>query len=245
MKKLFTIFLALVGITLSLEASPNEISFVKDPKIIVLLGPPGVGKGTQAKMLSQAFHIPHISTGDLLREHVKLGTTLGKEAKEYMDGGKLVPDSLILNMLFERVSRPDCKNGYILDGFPRTIEQAKSYHERLDKSKKVVALNLQVEDPVLIERLSGRLICQTCGTPYHKKFSPPKKSQVCDQCGGNLMQRTDDTEEVVKKRLQVYRQQTAPLIEYYQKEDDLQTISSNASQEEIFSKILQVFKRNQ
>ncbi|GAB4193321.1 MAG: hypothetical protein Tsb0015_16040 [Simkaniaceae bacterium] len=242
MKKFLVALLAIFGIILHAQGSETQASFLKDPKIIILLGPPGVGKGTQAKMLSDAYHIPHISTGDLLRDHVRIGSALGKEAQKYMNQGQLVPDDLILNMLFERVKEPDCKNGYILDGFPRTLEQAKAYHQRLDPALKVMALNLQVDDQTLIERITGRVICKNCGTPYHIQFSPPKKQGICDACGGELYQRQDDTKEVVVNRLKVYRQQTEPLIQFYQKHDDLKHVPSDLSKEEIFSKIIHIIK---
>ncbi len=220
------------------KTSIDEISSKKNPKIIILLGPPGVGKGTQAKMLSTALAIPHISTGDLLRDHVHRETALGKEAKSIMDKGELVPDRLIMQMIFDRIKRQDCALGYVLDGFPRTLAQAKSYHDNLHTAKKVQVINLQIDDRTVIERLSGRLTCFKCGKLYHKKYSPPVKQGVCDACEGELKQRTDDSEEVIINRLATYQRQTAPLIDYYQEKGMLDTINARESPEEIFEAIL-------
>lgn len=208
--------------------------------ILIMLGPPGAGKGTQAKLLSEKIHIPHISTGDLLRENIRQNTDLGKKAREFMDKGQLVPDELVLNMLFGRVSRKDCENGYILDGVPRTIPQAESLDAHFPKHETVLALNLNLPDGEIVERITKRVMCEKCGTPYHLTFSPPKKAGVCDKCGGHLYQRGDDTKEVVLKRLQVYHAQTAPLIDYYTKKKLIRTIDSTKSKEEILAQIFQV-----
>lgn len=194
---------------------------------LILLGAPGAGKGTQAKWISKEYGLPHISTGDILRQNVKEGTELGKEAKKYMDAGKLVPDELIIGMVKDRLAQDDCKNGFILDGFPRTIKQA----EELEKITDIDAvLNIYVPFEKLIERITGRRSCPKCGAVYHIKYNPPKKEGICDACGTPLIQRDDDKEETVKKRLETYEEQTAPLIDYYEKKGKLITVEG---QEEI------------
>lgn len=186
---------------------------------IILLGPPGSGKGTQAKEIIEKHQIPQISTGDLLREAVKNQTELGKKAKEYMDAGKLVPDEVVVGMVKERLQKDDCKNGFILDGFPRTVPQAESLDQTLaDVGKKIdKVVSIEVPDSEVVERLSGRRTCENCGTMYHVKFNPPQQDGVCDKCGGKLYQRDDDNESTIKNRLQVYHDQTAPLKDYYSK----------------------------
>lgn len=206
--------------------------------VLVLLGPPGAGKGTQAKVLSKTLQLPHISTGDLLRTHIKENTELGKEAKAYMDQGQLVPDALILDMLFARVSQEDCQEGYILDGFPRTLDQAQAYDKRLGKETKTIAINLSLDEEVIVHRLGNRLTCQECSTPYHLTFSPPKKEGVCDVCNGLLIKRSDDQEEVIRKRLAVYQNQTAPLIHYYTEQKNLQEVSCDQPIDQVLSEIL-------
>ena len=194
---------------------------------LILLGAPGAGKGTQAKWISKEYGLPHISTGDILRQNVKEGTELGKEAKKYMDAGKLVPDELIIGMVKDRLAQDDCRNGFILDGFPRTIKQA----EELEKITDIDAvLNIYVPFEKLIERITGRRSCPKCGAVYHIKYNPPKKEGICDVCGTPLIQRDDDKEETVKKRLETYEEQTAPLIDYYKKKGKLLTVEG---QEEI------------
>lgn len=185
---------------------------------ILLMGPPGAGKGTQAAKLVEQFNIPHISTGDMFRAAVKAGTPLGQQAKKCMDAGQLVPDSVTIGIVKERLARPDCKEGFILDGFPRTTEQA----EALDRTLQEVGIkldrviNIIVPDDVLVRRMTGRRICRSCGATYHLEFNPSKQGAMCDKCGGELYQRDDDREETVTKRLAVYQAQTRPLIEYYQ-----------------------------
>ena len=186
---------------------------------IILMGPPGAGKGTQAANLVKRYGILHISTGDMFREAVKEGTPLGKEAKSYMDAGKLVPDEVTIGIVRERLGRPDCKKGFILDGFPRTVEQADALNEILaDNGLKLTGvLNINVPAADLIERAVGRRICKDCGHSFHVKFNPTKVEGVCDDCGGTTYQRADDSEETMKSRLSVYESSTRPLIEYYKK----------------------------
>ena len=186
---------------------------------IILMGPPGAGKGTQAANLVKRYGILHISTGDMFREAVKEGTPLGKEAKSYMDAGKLVPDEVTIGIVRERLSKPDCKKGFILDGFPRTVEQADALTEILaDNGIKLTGvLNISVPAADLIERAIGRRICKNCGHSFHVKFNPTKVEGVCDDCGGTTYQRADDSEETMKSRLSVYESSTRPLIEYYKK----------------------------
>ena len=186
---------------------------------ILLMGPPGAGKGTQAAELVKEFNIPHISTGDMFRAAIKEGTALGREAKGYMDQGKLVPDSVTIGIVRERLAKDDCKKGFILDGFPRTVEQADALDGILKelglKLSRVLSINVPAAD--LIERATGRRICKQCGATYHVKFNPPKKEGICDACGGELFQRADDTAETMKNRLSVYEASTKPLIDYYEK----------------------------
>lgn len=186
---------------------------------LVLLGPPGVGKGTQASAMVEKYNIPHISTGDIFRANIKQGTDLGKKAKEYMDKGHLVPDDVVVSIVKDRLSEEDCKEGFLLDGFPRNISQAEILDEELSEMgielDKVV--NIYADKEILIERVVGRRICKTCGKGYHIKFNPPKKENVCDVDGGELFQREDDTKETVSTRIEVYEKQTQPLIDYYKK----------------------------
>ncbi len=200
---------------------------------IVLFGPPGTGKGTQAKTIVDEYGIPQISTGDMLREAVKQGTKLGKEAKGYMDKGALVPDSVIIGLVQERISKSDCKKGYILDGFPRTLAQAQEL-SKITKLDKVI--NLQTGDELIIKRLTMRKQCQKCGRIYGIDF-PPKKEGKCDDCGENLYVRDDDKPESVKNRLKVYRDQTKPLIAYYQKEGILSDIDGEQPPAKVFEDI--------
>lgn len=208
-------------------------------QVVILLGPPGAGKGSQAALIQENQKIAHISTGDLLRQRIKEGTTLGKKAGRYIDEGLLVPDELIFDMLFERTAQEDCKAGYMLDGFPRNLAQAEELQKHL-KDCKVVAINLYVDDDTIIERITKRQICKTCQTPYHLVYSPSKMPGICDKCGGELYQRTDDTEEVVENRLKVYREKTAPLIEFYKEKGVLHEINSTRSKEAILLDILRI-----
>lgn len=184
---------------------------------LIMLGAPGAGKGSQATVLSKKYNIPHISTGDIFRANIKAGTELGNKAKSYMDQGLLVPDELTCELVVNRIQQEDCKNGYILDGFPRTIAQAEVLDAALDKIEDTIdwAINLEVPDEVIISRMSGRRFCQECGATYHLTMMPPKKEGVCDKCGHELVLRNDDRPQTVEKRLHVYHDQTAPLIHYY------------------------------
>lgn len=204
--------------------------------ILVFLGPPGAGKGTQAKLLSQRMGFLHIATGDLLREAVKNQTPLGKRAKEYMDRGELVPDELIVQLIEETMPKD---GNVILDGFPRTVNQALALEEMLKgKGEKISkVLFFDVPDEVIIDRLSGRRVCSKCGAVYHVKYNPPKVEGMCDLCGGSLVQRDDDREEVVKKRLEVYRKQTQPLIEFYQDRSIIYRLDAGKGVEELFEEV--------
>jgi adenylate kinase len=205
---------------------------------VVLLGAPGAGKGTQAKMLIEKFKIPQISTGDILRKAVADGTPLGKEAKVIMDSGGLVSDKIVLGLVEERLKQPDCKNGFILDGFPRNTAQAEALDKILTGSSMplTVALNIDVDLNDLLKRLTGRRTCKSCQQMYNIFFSPPKKEGTCDKCGGELFQRDDDKEATIKKRLDVYQQQTAPLIDYYSKKKIMKTVAGVGSIDDIFKK---------
>src|SRR5262245_54589276 len=178
--------------------------------VVILLGAPGAGKGTQAARLAQARGLPHVSTGDLLRDHVKRGTELGAKAKGCMDRGEYVPDDLVLDMLATRVAAPDCRAGYVLDGFPRTDVQARALEKRLEGAGQLLVINLEVSDESIVERAAGRLSCRQCGRVYHATYTPPRQAGKCDACGGELYQRSDDAAPVVRERLRVYREKTAP-----------------------------------
>ncbi len=206
---------------------------------LVLLGAPGAGKGTQAKILIEKYQVPQISTGDLLRAAVKAGTALGKEAKSYMDKGELVPDSVVLGMVAERIKQDDCKKGYILDGFPRNTKQAEELDKMLAALNMSLTAALSVDVPIedLMKRLTGRRTCKACGQMFNVYFNAAKKEGVCDKCGGELFQRDDDKEETIKKRLEVYSSQTAPLIDYYGKKGILKSVSGTGSIDDIFKKV--------
>jgi adenylate kinase len=212
---------------------------------IIFLGPPGAGKGTQAKILVEKYGIPQISTGDMLREHVAKGTELGLKAKEYMEKGQLVPDEIILGMVKERLSQADAQKGFILDGFPRTVAQAEALDKILEEMGKKIefVLALIVPDEELVTRLTGRRTCKNCGMMYHIKFKPSKVEGKCDACGGELYQRADDNEETVRNRLKVYHEQTAPLIEYYRKKGVLFEVDGNKSIEEITQQLINILEK--
>lgn len=209
-------------------------------KRLVLLGPPGAGKGTQASRISEKYGIPHISTGDIFRSNVKGGTPLGKKAKEYMNKGLLVPDELVCELVEDRVLKDDCQNGFLLDGFPRTIFQAERFDGFLEKQGGELdkVIDIEVEEAVLLPRMLGRRVCRGCGKTYHITHMPPKTEGVCDQCGGEVYQREDDSEETVQSRLKVYEDQTSPLIKYYGKKQKLAEIDGSLNPEEVFSAII-------
>lgn len=206
---------------------------------IVLLGPPGAGKGTQAKRMIERYGIPQISTGDMLRAALKAGTPLGLEAKKYMDKGALVPDEVVVGLVKERIQQDDCQKGYMLDGFPRNVSQAGTLDAMLKELGQKIdhVVCIDVPDQELIQRLTGRRTCRECGAGYHVMFDPPKKDGVCDKCGGELYQRDDDNEATVTSRLKVYADQTKPLIEYYEKQGKLRKIDGLGSIDEIFERI--------
>lgn len=211
---------------------------------IIMLGAPGAGKGTQAKKIAEKYQIPHISTGDIFRANIKNGTALGMEAKSYMDKGALVPDELTVRILLDRVAQEDCKNGYVLDGFPRTIPQAEVLEKELTKLGDKVdhAINVDVPDENIVRRMSGRRACLNCGATYHIEHVPPKKEGVCDKCGSELVLRDDDKEETVKKRLAVYHEQTQPLIDFYTERQVLKTVDGTKSTEDVFDSIVKILE---
>ena len=209
---------------------------------IVMLGAPGAGKGTQAKMIAEKYGIPHVSTGDIFRANIKNGTELGKEAKQYMDQGKLVPDELTVKILLDRVAQDDCKNGYVLDGFPRTIPQAEVLDKALTELGDHIdyAIDVNVPDENIIKRMSGRRACLTCGATYHIEHVPPKKEGICDACGNELVLRDDDKPETVKNRLDVYHKQTQPLIDYYTEKNILKTVDGTVDMMDVFGAITSI-----
>ena len=212
--------------------------------LIILLGPPGAGKGTQAEKIVNEYNIAHIATGDILRNAVKEETTLGRKARQYMDQGQLVPDELVVEIVKDRLLEPDCTNGALLDGFPRTVVQAAFLEQVLPDIKTRIdrVLSVEVEEGELINRLTGRRICCDCGASYHVKFKPPKVRNVCDQCGGDLYQRSDDTLETVKERLAVYKKQTEPLISFYREKGVLSAIDGNQDIDSVYKQINSILK---
>ncbi len=211
---------------------------------IIMLGAPGAGKGTQAHMIAEKYHLPHVSTGDIFRANIKNGTELGKEAKGYMDRGELVPDELTVRILLDRVAQEDCKNGYILDGFPRNIPQAEVLEKELEKlgEKIDAAIDMEVPDESIIRRMSGRRACSSCGATYHIVNVPPKREGICDVCGEALILRDDDKEETVQKRLDVYHEQTQPLIEFYTKKGILKTVDGTQDMMSVFQTITKILE---
>ncbi len=206
---------------------------------IIMLGAPGAGKGTQAKMIAEKYGVPHISTGDIFRANIKAGTELGKKAQAYINEGKLVPDELTLELIMDRFNEPDCEDGYILDGFPRTIPQAKALDEALAKKNDKVdyAINVVVPDEAIIKRMGGRRACLKCGGTYHVVFHPTKTEGICDACGGELIIRDDDKPEVVKARLTTYHAQTEPLIKYYEEQGVVRNFDGTKELNEVFGEI--------
>ncbi len=240
--------------TLDLQARATKSDWIREDELrdmrdevlmqLVLLGAPGAGKGTQATQISQAHGLPHISTGDILREAVEKKTDLGLQAKQFMDSGQLVPDELVINIVKERLTAADCDHGFILDGFPRTVAQAEVLQKVLEKmGKKLDAvLDIEVETDELIRRLTQRRQCQSCGKIYHLLYNAPKAEGVCDKCGGELYQREDDQEIAIKKRLEEYVKKTQPLISYYKNVDILQVIDGKQTADQVFNDIERVLE---
>lgn len=209
---------------------------------IIMLGAPGAGKGTQAKKIAAKYNIPHISTGDIFRANIKNGTELGKKAKTYMDQGLLVPDELVVDLVVDRVNQNDCENGYVLDGFPRTIPQAEALTKALAAMGQKVdyAIDVDVPDENIVRRMSGRRACVGCGATYHIVYAPTKKEGICDTCGGELILRDDDKPETVEKRLNVYHEQTQPLIDYYTEAGILRAVDGTVDIEDVFQSIVNI-----
>jgi adenylate kinase len=215
-------------------------------KNLILLGPPGAGKGTQAERIAGHYQMPHISTGDIFRAAIKEGTPLGIEAKRFLDAGELVPDSIVIGIVAERLGQPDCQKGFLLDGFPRTIPQADALETNLSKDQRKVScvINIAVDPEILVKRLSGRRICRNCGTPYHVETKKEKVTGHCDVCNGELYQRDDDQEETIRRRLAVYRDQTEPLIDYYEKRNLLLTVDGSLSIDQVWNEIVAGLEEN-
>ena len=211
---------------------------------IVMLGAPGAGKGTQAEMIAEKYNIPHISTGDIFRANIKNGTELGKKAKAYMDAGNLVPDELTVDLVIDRVAQDDCKEGYILDGFPRTIPQAEVFTQQLAKSGDKIdyAIDVEVPDENIITRMGGRRSCPNCGATYHIQYIPPKKEGICDSCGEALVLRNDDKPETVKNRLNVYHESTQPLIDFYKEQGVLREVDGTQDMKDVFAAIINILE---
>ena len=209
---------------------------------IIMLGAPGAGKGTQAKQIADKYSIPHISTGDIFRANIKNGTELGKKAKQYMDQGALVPDELTCDLVMDRIQQDDCKNGFVLDGFPRTIPQAEALDAALGKinEKMDYAIDVDVPDENIVNRMSGRRACLNCGATYHIVSIPTKVEGICDRCGSPVVLRDDDKPETVQKRLSVYHEQTQPLIDYYTKQGVLKTVDGTCALDEVFKAIVEI-----
>jgi len=206
---------------------------------VIMLGAPGAGKGTQAVRVAEAYKVPHISTGDIFRANIKEGTELGNKAKAYMDAGQLVPDELVCDLVADRIAKDDCADGYVLDGFPRTIPQAEALDAAVEKlgTKLDAAVDIDVPDDAIISRMGGRRACLKCGATYHIKYKAPKAEGVCDVCGSELVLRKDDAPETVKTRLDVYHEQTQPLIDYYSGKGILVTVDGTKSMDEVFAQI--------
>ncbi|MCR4394220.1 MAG: adenylate kinase [Dehalococcoidales bacterium] len=211
---------------------------------IILLGAPGAGKGTQAGLISQKLNLAHIATGDLVRQAIEIGTELGRTAKSYMEKGQLVPDEITVRMVMDRITADDCKNGIVLDGFPRNLQQARALDQALETQKNGIdaVIYIKVSEEELLKRLGGRWICRRCQTPYHEIYSPPKVAGICDKCGGELYQRPDDNINTIKKRLEVYFNETAPLVDYYKQKGKLIEVDGEGSMEEINERIVSVLQ---
>jgi adenylate kinase len=211
---------------------------------LILLGPPGAGKGTQAAKITEKYNIPQISTGDIFRDNIKNGTELGQKAQEYMNRGELVPDSLVISIAINRLKEPDCENGFLLDGFPRTIEQAEALDDYLAKHQKKIdhVLYVFAEPELIMKRMAGRVVCRNCGASYHTVTLPPKKEGICDLCGGELIHREDDKPETVKNRMEVYEAQTRPLIEYYKKAGILAPLDGIKDIDVLFAEIEELLR---
>ena len=233
--KFFFTFIILSLSTLPLTAMSNT----NDRQVIfIMLGAPGAGKGTQAVRLSEKFEIPQISTGDLFRENLRNSTPIGQKAKSYMDKGELVPDAVVMDMLFDRIAKPDCAKGYILDGCPRTIPQAETLDQHLSNSHaQMIAISLEVSDELIVDRLTGRLVCDKCGAIYHRTATPPKLAGICDRDGTPLSQRKDDNAAIVVERLKIFHEQTEPLKDYFQKKGILVLIDGSVSKEKTNTQI--------
>jgi adenylate kinase len=210
------------------------------PRVLILLGPPGAGKGSQAALIKNKIGLPHIATGNLLREQIILGAPLGLQAKRFMDAGNFPPEELVINMLLERIAQPDCSEGFILDGFPRTLHQAEVLSNHLSDKANIAAVSLELADSDIIARIVGRLVCKGCQTPYHLTLAPPAKSGTCDQCQEPLIQRDDDSESIAKRRVEVYHEQTAPLIEYYHSRGLLHPIQASQPKDAVLAQILEL-----
>ena len=217
-----------------------------EPTYVILMGPPASGKGTQADRLHELLELPHVASGDLFRYNLKNETELGRKAKGYMDRGELVPDDITIAMVLDRLSQPDAQKGALLDGFPRTVVQAEALDDALAGEGYGIdlVLNIQVSEEELIARVTGRRLCRQCGASYHVKFNPPREAGVCDKCGGELYQRDDDTEEVARKRLDVYDAQTKPLIDFYQQEGLLINIDGEQSIDEVTAALREAIENN-
>lgn len=206
---------------------------------LILLGPPGAGKGTQAEKLSERYDIPHISTGDILRENIKEGTELGLKAKRYMDGGELVPDDVVVGIVRDRLAEPDCEEGFILDGFPRTVDQADALNKTVGEMGKPLehVVDIVVPDEVVVKRLSARRVCDSCGAVKHLIYDPPQEEGVCDQCEGELQQRTDDNPQIIRERLKEYKEKTRPLKDYYRAKGLLRGVDGSLEMEQVLKEI--------
>lgn len=221
-----------------LFAAPAEAARL----IVILLGPPGSGKGTQAKQIAEMKNIPHISTGDIFREQIRNKTPLGMELKGIIESGKYVSDEIVSKVLFERLSKKDAEQGFLLDGYPRTLAQANTLQQKFLPNDRIVVLNLEVPDDVIVKRVSGRFSCKECGNVHNIYFSPPKAEEICDLCQGKLIRRADDEPEVVKERLRVYHEQTKPLVEFYRREGWLHQVDGNRDPEKVTSEIKELIK---